>query len=70
MINNKVDFLETSKSCVFSITVNFNLDNPKLLMLFDNSSFYIFNMIFAYNIDLKELFSSLSYSFYFIYFLI
>ena len=60
MINNKVCFLETSKSCSPFITIDFDLNDPKLLALFSNLSFLLFNKNFSNNIDPKELQSFLS----------
>ena len=56
MINEEVWSLEkTSKSYFFSIIINFDLDNPKLLTLLDNPSFPLFDISFINNVDLENL---------------
>ena len=62
MIYNKIRFLEkSSKFCSFFITFNIDLNNLKVLILFDSSSFYLFEFNSINNINLKKLYNSLSF---------
>ena len=58
MINKKAQSLEISKSYFFSITINFDLNDLKLLALFGNPSFLFFNINSTNDIDLEELYNS------------
>ena len=56
IITKKVWFLKkTLKSPFYFITLDFNFDNPKLLILFGNLSFLFFNTSFVNYINLEEL---------------
>ena len=58
MVNNK-DWLikKTFKFHFLSNTINFNLDNLRLFMIFDNSSYIFFNINYSNDIDLENLYN-------------
>lgn len=61
IINDKVQFLKTLNSFPFFVTIGFDLDNQKLLLLLADLSFSFFNISFANNIDPKKLYSFSSF---------
>lgn len=58
MINNKVQSSEEIFNSYFHfITIDFNINNLKLLTLFTNLGFFHFNLSSVNVIDLKELYN-------------